>query len=213
MTLKARLEAAERYFDRPVQHTAQGDLYDGIPFVHATAASSDFEPRGRRRRGGEESDFISSARIEMGLVCSYTCGFMAQPPGTRGYGHPFRMVAPVISFAEALETEELRKQDLETLLHRGLMSGIMYLPNPKVQHSRDDEWSSHAVALLLRQSLVTQGLLDKRQKITRLSSDAQRILIAGLIHVVSPNVFNPFDEDLNPPDVSDSWAQAAGLSP
>jgi hypothetical protein len=39
-----------------------------------------------------------------------------------------------------------------------------------------------------------------------MTADAQRILIAGLIHVVSPNNFDPFREGLAPPDLSDGWA-------
>jgi hypothetical protein len=163
--LRARLPAERYYRDRSVEHAAQGDLYDEIPFSHATLFTSSFRPEGRRRRPSAEGDFVPIvSRIGIGVVCSYTCGFMAQPPGAHGYAHPFRIVAPVITFDAALRTGELTEQNLRTLSELGLMSGLMYLPDPKPSQG-ESPWAGHAMALLYRPTLVSQDLLDRRERI------------------------------------------------
>jgi hypothetical protein len=42
------------YAERDVPHTAQGDIYAGIPFVHATLLTSSFEPAGALKHRGAQ---------------------------------------------------------------------------------------------------------------------------------------------------------------
>lgn len=203
--------AADAYYkDRNVEHTAQGDIYADIPFVfaHSTAA---IRPAGARKRPADEPEVVMpDPLVGPGIVCSYTCGFMAQPPGTRGYAHPYRLVAPIVAL-QVLADHGVKANELRKLVDSGFLQGLLYLPRSKrvatnEPNEVDDEWKGHAAALLYRPTLVHQGLIDNRERLTRLTEPAQRILIAALIMTVSPNRFDPFDEQLQPPDLSDSWA-------
>lgn len=82
----------------------------------------------------------------LGVVCSYTCGFVAQPPGTKGYSHPYRLVAPVVPLRDAVEWGRPLGQ-ARTVRDRGGVNGLMYLPWPEADDT-DDEWRGHGVALL-----------------------------------------------------------------
>jgi len=200
-----RLPNADDYFElRDVRHTMQGDIYRSVPFAHASAFSPGFSPSGKRTRPGEESTVVVPTTAWPGIVCSYTCGFLAQPPGTEGYAHPFRLVAPIRTFGEL--KDDLKTQDFDNLLNRGFVSGLMYLPSPLEDLERDDRLRGHAVICLYRASLVAQELLDQRERVARLSVPAQRILITRLIQLVSPYTFDPMDAALDDPDISDGWA-------
>ena len=200
-----RLADHEYYQDRPVAHTAQGDLYAQIPFVTASAAQGDFESRGARKRPGFTGDFVTGSLEAVGVVCSYTCGFMAQPPGTPGYAHDIRLVAPLLPLRHLKELG-MSTKELRGIRDDGGRQGFMYLPIPADSEEEDDEWRGHGAACLYRPASVTQSLLDSRTRVAQMSEAAQRILIVRLIQTVSPNNFDPFDENLRPPDLSDSWA-------
>jgi hypothetical protein len=50
-------DANDYYADRDVEHTAQGDIYAGIPLVQATHPDPGFRAAGARKRpGGPEPD-------------------------------------------------------------------------------------------------------------------------------------------------------------
>lgn len=138
-------------------------------------------------------------------MCSYTCGFLAQPPGTEGYAHPFRLVAPSRAFG-ALK-HDLKQQDFDNLRKRGAVSGsdVPYGLRSRTRNKTTTYEATRSICLY-RASLVSQELLDQRERIARLSVPAQRILIARLIQVVSPYTFDPMDPALEDPDVSDGWA-------
>lgn len=203
------LDRASYYEDRAVEHTAQGDIYADLPFVWATLAPG-FEPRGARKRPSSEQDVAISAPLTApGIVCHYTCGFMAQPPGTIGYAHDYRLIAPIFSL-RALKAMGMGNNELRKIRDGAHVQGFMYLPQTDALRldepaGVDDEWDGHGAAVLYRPTAVTQQLLDSRDRVARLSEPAQRILIVGLIAVFSPNDFDPFDEALAPPDMSDSW--------
>jgi hypothetical protein len=143
-----------------------------------------------------------------GIVCSYTCGFTAQPPGQGGYSHPHRIVAPIMGLS-TLKALGVSANELRKCKESGFIQGLMYLPqtDPLTVDELEEkkEFAGDAAALVFRPALVTQAHLDTRERVHRLSGDAQRILIAALIQVVSPNRFDPFDEGLRDPDLSDSW--------
>lgn len=107
-----------------------------------------------------------------------------------------------------LKVAGMKNNELRKIRDNGGASGLMYLPWPS-EDDQVDEWQGHAAALLYRMALVTQGLLDSRTRIARLSGEAQRILTVRLMQVVSPNVFDPDDPGLLAPDMSDSWAAQA----
>lgn len=164
-----RLEADDYYEDRPVADTAQGDLYEEVPFVYATAVTSNFTARGSRTRPSETAAAVipTPPYTSIGVVCSYTCGFMAQPPGVEGYAHPFRLVAPLVLLRD-LKAEGMKNGELRRIRDDGGANGFMYLPWP-IDDPVVDEWHGHAALQLYRPALVTQGLLDARRRIARLS--------------------------------------------
>jgi hypothetical protein len=197
------------YSDRPVEHTAQGDIHAGIPFVHATSAEPAFQASGARKRpGGPDPEHSTSVAFTgLGMVLHYTCGITAQPPGTRGYSHEYRLVAPIVSLRE-LRSWGIGNNELRKIRDTGRPQGFMYLPQigallidtPGVD---PDEWTGHAAALLYRPATVTQALLDRQPRIARLTADATRILEAAIIQTYTPNDFEW--ETLAEPDMSDGW--------
>lgn len=199
-----RLDDDAYYEDRPVTHTAQGDLYDRVPFAYATVPAVGDRPRGARKRPTDDLPVATVAPLETtGVVCSYTCGFLAQPPGTEGYAHPFRTVAPILPLRDLLRMG-MKANELRKIREYGGVNGFMYLP-VLGDDEEDDEWRGAGAALLYRPTLVSQGLLDQRERVARLSEPAQRILIARLIQIFSPSLFDP-SEPVLAPDMSDSWA-------
>ncbi|HZK15512.1 MAG TPA: hypothetical protein VFC52_02855 [Solirubrobacterales bacterium] len=179
------IDPAKYYAERDVEHSAQGDIHLDLSFAVATVAGEDAPPRGARKRPGDE------------------------PPGQRGYSHPFRLVAPIMSLT-ALKALGVKANELRKLKDSGFLQGLMYLPQTdrlRLDEPVDDkEFEGDAAALLYRPALVTQALLDRRERAHRLSEPAQRVLIAALTQSVSPNRFDPFDEALRAPDLSDSWS-------
>jgi hypothetical protein len=203
------LDPGAYYKNRDVSHTAQGDIYADVPFVFAHSTAS-VDPAGARKRPADDPEvLVPDPLVAPGLVCSYTCGFMAQPAGTQGYAHPYRLVAPVVSM-QVLADRGVKTNELRKLVESGFLQGLLYLPAskrvaPDEPPDVKEEWKGHGAALLYRATLVHQGLLDNRERLTRLTEEAQRILIAALIMVVSPNRFEPFDDQLQRPDLSNSW--------
>jgi hypothetical protein len=146
---------------------------------------------------------------ELAVVCNYTCGFVAQPPGTRGYSHANRLVAPVVPLSQ-LVSAGVSKNDARRILSNGQINGVLRLPPPPgwepAQGWKDDEFSGQLAACLFKVSSVDQQVLDARALVARLSVAGQRRLINAMIQVVSPYLFDPDDEDLQDPDMSNSWA-------
>jgi hypothetical protein len=167
------LEPGAYYKNRDVSHTAQGDIYADVPFVFAHSTAS-VAPVGARKRPADEPEvIIPDPVVGPGLVCSYTCGFTAQPAGTKGYAHPYRLVAPIVS-AQTLADHGVKANELRKLIESGFLQGLLYLPvtkrvAPTEPEIVNEEWKGHAAALLYRPTLVHQGLLDNRERLTRLT--------------------------------------------
>ena len=125
------IDPAEYYVERDVEHSAQGDIHRDLPFMVATVAGEEAPPRGARKRPdeGEGDVAIRAPLLAPGLVCSYTCGFTAQPPGQRGYAHPFRLVAPIMSLT-ALEALGVKANELRKLKDSGFLQGLCTYPRP-----------------------------------------------------------------------------------
>lgn len=202
-------DANDYYADRSAEHTAQGDIYAGIPLVQATHSDRDFQAAGARKRPAGPDPNVSTNVTFTGLamVLHYTCGITAQPPGTRGYSHEHRLMAPLASLRD-LRRWGMGNNDLRKIRDGGTIQGLMYLPQiGPVQLDRpddgDDEWSGHAAALIYRPASVTQALLDRQPRVARLSADATRILNAAIIQTYTPNKL--WWEALVRPDMTDGW--------
>lgn len=204
------LDPADYYAERDVQHSAQGDIHLDLPFVAATVTGDEEPSRGARKRPGNPDAGVAilPPLTAPGIVCSYTCGFTAQPPGQQGYSHPYRLVAPIMSLT-ALKGLGVKANELRKLRDSGFLQGLMYLPQTDRlqldEPAEDEEFGGDGAALLYRPALMTQALLDRSERAQRLSESGQRILIAALIQGVSPNRFDPFEDGLRAPDLSDSW--------
>lgn len=149
------LEPADYYADRDVEHSAQGDIHLDVPFFVGTVANGEEPPRGARKR---PEVAIRPPLAAPAIVCSYTCGFTAQPPGTPGYSHPFRLVAPIMGLT-ALRALGVKTGELRKLKELGFLQGLMYLPATEVMRldepAEDEEFPGDAAALLYRPALVT----------------------------------------------------------
>lgn len=178
--------------------------------MHATAAEPAYQAAGARKRpGGPDSEHVTSVAFTgLGIVLHYTCGITAQPPGTRGYSHEYRVVAPIVSLRD-LRAWGIGNNELRKIRDTGRPHGFMYLPQAGalIIDSPDvapDELTGHAAVLLYRPATVTQSLLDHQPRVARLSADATRILEAAIIQTYTPNHFEW--ETLAEPDMSDGWA-------
>lgn len=201
-----RLGAGEYYEERSVSHCQLGDVHDGVPFPRVFEVAVR-EARGRRKRPDDRPSFIveSPVTLHVGVVCHYTCGFLAQPPGTAGYAHEYRLMAPILPLRR-LQEIGWKATTLRTVRDQGQQHGVLYVPWPHNDDS-SDEWTGHAAALLYRPVLVTQEVLDSAAcpRIARMTEQAQHLLALGMIQVVSPMTLDPSDPNLIRPDISDSW--------
>jgi hypothetical protein len=200
------------YADRAVEHTAQGDIYAGISFVQATRTAPSFEAAGARKRpGGPDPEHASHVtHVGLAVVLHYTCGITAQPPGTAGYSHEHRLMAPIVALRE-LRRWGMGNNELRKIRDGRTIQGFMYLPQiGAVQldapEDAEDEWTGHAAALIYRPASVTQTLIDHQPRVARLTADATRVLNAATIQIYTPNNFGW--ETLAEPDMTDGWASS-----
>jgi hypothetical protein len=198
-----RLPNNAYYEHRPVRHHAQGDVYNNVPFYYGTLATSTFQGEGARTRPSiTEDDLVPKRRVGFGVICSYTCGFMSQPPKScRDYGHPFRLMAPIQTLDE-LSEDGLADKDRRNVEEMGVVHGLMYVPHPMT--------GVPSAVCAYRTSLVHSDALPEEYLVKRFSESAQRILMNTLIQVVSPAWFSPYPEegeaeDPFKPDLSDGW--------
>jgi hypothetical protein len=210
----------DAYFeDRPVRHCAQGDLYSDVPCTYAEAGPQRSMFRGARKRahavaGQEQPPEYSTTTYpqrSLVVVCNYTCGFVAQPPGTDGYSHSFRQVAPVVPLMSLIDNAQgIKLTEARRLKEAGYLAGMLYVPRPaavpatSLTHS--DIGPDDYVVCLYRMTTVTQDLLDSRDRVARMSQDAQRRIISAICAVMGPDLFDP--TDLRAPDMSSSWPDA-----
>jgi len=204
------LNGDEYYETRDIPHTAQGDIHDGLPFVHATLVSPEFEAAGARKRGsgGSVAGTLTNL-VGPGVVLHYTCGITAQPQGTEGYAHEFRLVAPIVSLRELRRRFRMNNNELRKIRDGATIQSFMYLPQNELlvlddPDQEEDEWTGHAAALIYRPGVVSQALLDARPRLLQLTAPATKILDAYIIHTYGPNDFNW--SQLADPDLSNGWA-------
>lgn len=209
-----KLPPDDYYEDRPVRHAAQGDFYAGVPTPIYIGKAPD-RARGARKR---PLKFLRVDPIVEGMhapeqplvvVCNYTCGFVAQPPGTVGYSHHLRQVAPVVPIAELIDRRGMERTEARKLLDGGFLAGLLYVPRPHGVAAPsgvafDDEFTDLDYAVLLyAMTTVHQSALDDSTRVARMSMDGQKRLIAGLVAAFGPSLYDP--DDLEDPDMTCSW--------
>ena len=205
----SRLSDDQYYVERAVEHAQQGDVYGDVPLSYATLPTGFDARTGKRQRPDRPAEAITAVRrARWAALCSYTCGFLAQPPGTRGYSHPYRLMAEITPLRDVVGEMALSIEQARGLVRSGGAQGLMYVPLPEPDPI-DDEWTSAGVVLLYTPSLVTQPLLDVSKRVARMSEDAQRILMARLFQTVGPYMPEPHDPNLAP-DLSDGWVAPIG---
>lgn len=128
------LPAEDYYRDRPVPHTAQGDFYADVPCVFAIGKER-ARARGARKRPfgllpGSGAPVETRPERALVVVCNYTCNFVAQPPGTQGYSHDFRQVAPVVPLVDLIGARGMQRTEARRLREVGHLSGLVYVPRP-----------------------------------------------------------------------------------
>ncbi|MGI8774091.1 MAG: hypothetical protein ACR2KQ_03585 [Actinomycetota bacterium] len=165
----------EYYVDNRTEHVAQGDVFRDVPFTWVVAPS------------GGAVGFAG-----YGMLITYTSGMMLQPPGTKGYKHSYRLLAPVLSFPALMDIGFSEEQLLEVRRSDKYMS-MMYLP------AYPDEFPESA-ALPYRATLVHQDVLENR--ITQLQGPAALQLQLKLATAFLGGKWDP--DDLKP-DQSDHW--------
>jgi len=167
------------YADRAGEHTAQGDIYAGIPLVQATRVDPAFEAAGARKRpGGPDPEHASQVtHVGLAVVLHYTCGITAQPPGTAGYSHEHRLMAPIVALRE-LRRWGMGNNELRKIRDGRTIQGFMYLPQigavqREAPDDGDDEWTGHAP----RSALTRQCSRSDPQRPPR--ADGARVCRSG----------------------------------
>lgn len=184
-----KLSAGEYYLSDLTEHQAQGDLYASVKFVYSTEIEEDWEGSGVRKMAVHPMEGIWG-----GLLISHTCSFVAQPPGTPGYSHPFRLMAPIWSIGLLAET--FTDEMIDNLRTHDRYHGYMYLP------ADGGVMKEESAALLFRPSLVTESALPSDKRLGRLGEDAMRVLQMKLTETFTGL---PVKRTQFQPDMSDSW--------
>jgi hypothetical protein len=169
----------EAYFvDSRTEHIAQGDIFRDVPFRWSSVV-----PEGVAEVGFDG----------FGMLITYTSGMMKQPPGTRDYKHPFRLVAPIFSFTMLAE-QGLPEDLLAEIRRSDKYANFMYLP------AYPDEFEESAV-LPYRPTLVEHESLEGN-RVTQLQGPAAVQLQLKLATTFLGGKWNA--EDLEP-DLTDHW--------
>lgn len=184
-----KLSVGDYYLSKLTEHQAQGDIYDSVKFVYATEIEEGWEASGIRKMAVNPMEGVWG-----GLLISHTCAFVAQPPGTSGYSHPFRLVAPV--WPIGLLTEKLTDREIDNLREHDPYLGYMYLP------ADGGIVMEESAALLYRPALVTESALSNESRHGRLTEGAMRVLQMKLTETFTGLRVK---RDQFQPDMSDSW--------
>jgi hypothetical protein len=171
---------AEQFYEHPPRadaNVAHGDLFADVLFSCASAAGV----------LGQAETYELARLTATGVVCSHPEGFLARPHGVRAYAHPYRLMAPLLTFDE-LAQRGVEGKTLEVLRERRRGHGYMYAPHPVT--------AEPAAVCLFRMGLVHQNLLDRLPRIGRFSDRARRILACQAIEVISPFLFDPGAHEL-----------------
>jgi hypothetical protein len=175
------------------EHFAQGDIFSMIPFPMAME-----EPPPPDEDTGEGTRRVLETPLQpetWGMLLSHTSGFVAQPEGTRGYAHPFRVMAPIVPMTSLVERGLVPADAVHLLRKEDKMLHYMYLP------PCPGGWDGEGAVQLYRPALVHRGLLEGR-RIAQLEEPAVRQLMAKVTEAFSGRWFGP---ENFPANVSDHW--------
>lgn len=199
-----QLPEPEDWFDNShaVEHVSQGDIYLNVPFDLHPRKPSRWRPRGASKK----PDLIKPS-VGPVIVVTYTCRIVAQPPGTDGYSHPFRQVAPIRPLSTLLDRKRGLKDGIaRRVVESNSIEGLCYVPIlPEWNLEDSGPYEGHGVAQLYAMYAVTQSMLDDTERVARLSEAGQRIFAARAMSVVGPMNLDPWQAEMAP-DRSDSWA-------
>lgn len=147
---------AEYYADRG-KPLRQGDLFRDIPLGYPMPPDAVDHEEGRRK-------FLSGPfEPGFGLLISPTCSMHAQ--GAKGYAHPVRMLAPVLSIEHLLGTSAIKDAALPDLRTYDHLVNYLYLP------PIEDHEFPESLALLYGAITIHHDYLEER-RIAQLSEDA-----------------------------------------
>lgn len=197
MPKRTRPENEDYYIHGPHEHATehfrQGDIFQDIPFPMALPEPPPAdEPIGVGARRVLETPFFAHT---FGILISHSSGFMAQPPGTRGYSHVFRVMAPIFPVSILLEQDMVRDETMHLLRKEDRLVGYMFLPPCA------GAWDDDRAVTLYRPGLVHYELLEDR-RVVQLHEDALKHLQAKIVESFTGKF--PNADDLSP-SMGDHW--------
>jgi hypothetical protein len=193
MPKRNRPDNAEYYVNGRTEHVAQGDIFRDVPFPMALPEPPPREESiGMGTRRVLETPFFMHAH---GVLISHSSGFMAQPVGTRGYAHPYRVLVPVLPIAMLQEQEVLNDDLLRLLRREDKLSNFMFLP------PRPGLFGAEHAACLYRPALVHMDLLEGRRLI-QMSEVGVQQLQAKIVEAFTGEWIEPAQFS---PTMADHW--------
>jgi hypothetical protein len=196
MAKRKRPEEGEYYTADRTEHVAQGDIFRELPFQMSLPEPPPVEePRGTGSRRVLETPFFMET---FGILLSHTSGFMNQPPGTLGYSHPFRLIAPIYPVPLLQERGLFSDDSVRLLRQEDKLLHYMYLP-PCIGAF---EWEGAAV--LYRPTLIHQDLLVGR-RIAQMQEPAVKQLQAKIVEAYTGRYPDP---EQFTPTLADHWNQS-----
>jgi hypothetical protein len=187
MPKRTRPPDEDYYVHDRTEHVAQGDIFVDVPFQTALPEPPPPDlPTGVGARRVLETPLFAHG---VGMLVSHSSQIMAQPPGTRGYAHPFRSLVPVFPIAMLHEQGLLNDDYIRLLRREDKLLHYFFLP-PCLGVFEEER-----VALLYRPASVHQDVLEGRRR-CQLSEAAVRQLQAKLVEAstgewIDPGQFSP----------------------
>jgi hypothetical protein len=193
MVKRKRPGDEDYYLDHRTEHVAQGDIFEDIPFILALPEPPPAdEPIGVGTRRVLETPFFMHA---FGMLVSHSSGFMAQPPGTRGYSHNVRSLVPLLPVTMLEESGLIDDKTFHLLRKEDKLIHYMYLPPCA------GVFEEERVAVLYRTSSVHQVILDGRRR-CQLTEAATKHLQAKLVEASTGRWIDP---EQFQPSMGDHW--------
>lgn len=145
------------YYAERSDHVRQGDLFRDVPLGYPMPPDAVDHTEGRRKflAGPFEPGF--------GMLLSPTCSMRAQ--GADGYAHPVRMLAPVLSLEQLLESGAVKQPSIADVRAHDHLVNYLYLP------ALEAEGLPESMALLYAAITVHHDYLKER-RIAQLSEIA-----------------------------------------
>jgi hypothetical protein len=147
----------EDYFAERTDYVRQGDLFADIPLGYP------FPPEAADHEAGNRKFISGPFESGFGMLLSPTCSMLAQ--GDKGYAHPVRMLAPVLSVEHLVEASAVKEASLPDLRTYDHLINYFYLPPIKEQEFPE------SLALIYSAITLHHDYLEER-RIVQLSEAA-----------------------------------------